>query len=309
MSDVPTPVPVLFLAGIGRSGTTLVERTLAEVDGITALGEVMHLWERGLGRGELCSCGEPFLECPFWSRVGREAFGGWDQVDTARIAWLKARVDRALKVPQLAIGRPTSFAREVDEYVDHYVRVYRAAQQITGGLLIDSSKQPSLAWCLRRTPAIDLKILHCVRDSRGVTHSWARTVARPEAVREADAEMPRYSPPLMSAYWLLHNAEAEALGRLVPLRRLRYEDFVSDPAGEVDTILDFLGVSAPAPHVRGSSVHLGSGHSCAGNPMRFRTGELDVVADEGWRAQQPTVQRRLVTSLTAPLLLRYGYLR
>lgn len=301
---------VLFLAGIGRSGTTLLERTLAEVDGVTALGEVMHLWERGLVRNELCACGRPFLECPFWSGVGRDAFGGWDRVDAERMAWLKTRVDRATKVPSVALVRSGSFARDVDEYADHFVRLYAAAAAATGGLVVDSSKQVSLAWCLtraHRAGSIDLRVVHCVRDPRGVAHSWGRQVARPEAVDEEHAAMPTYSPTAVSALWMLHNTEIEALGRRVPLLRLRYEDFVADPVTATRRVLDLAGVAAPATHVQEHRVLLGESHSCAGNPMRFTTGEIALVADEAWRREQPAAQRRLVTALTAPLLARYRY--
>ena len=62
---------VLYIAGWGRSGSTLLERLLAEVDGVTLLGEVVHLWERGVREDELCACGTAFSGCPFWSEVGR----------------------------------------------------------------------------------------------------------------------------------------------------------------------------------------------------------------------------------------------
>jgi len=51
---------VLFLAGLGRSGTTLLERALAELPGVQPLGEVIHLWERSVQGDELCGCGEAF---------------------------------------------------------------------------------------------------------------------------------------------------------------------------------------------------------------------------------------------------------
>ncbi|MCW2775635.1 MAG: sulfotransferase family protein [Nocardioides sp.] len=301
------PVRILFLAGIGRSGTTLLERTLAEVDGVTALGEVMHLWDRGLVRGERCACGEHFAACPFWHQVGERAFGGWDQVDPGRIADLKHRVDRATKVPAVASGRPRALARAVAEYVDHYARLYRAAAEITGGVLVDSSKQVSLAWCLQTRSDLDVRVVHCVRDSRGVAYSWSKEVDRPEAVSEEYGRMPRYSPRTVSSLWLLHNAEIEALRPRVPVLRLRYEDFVRDPVTTTRAVLDHAGVTATADHVRRGSVLLGSSHSCAGNPMRFRTGEVELVSDEAWRRSAPPRQARLVTAMTAPLLALYRY--
>ncbi len=306
MGTEPRPV-VLYLAGIGRSGTTLIEHTVAATHGVTALGETMHLWDRGLVRGELCGCGRKFKDCPFWSAVAEAGFGGWDNVDTDRMAYLKRRVDRASRVPAIAAGRPRSLDREVKEYVGQYERLYRAVQGLVGGVLVDSSKQVSLAWCLHRSEAIDLRVVHCVRDSRGVVSSWARKTIRPEAVSAEHKLMPKYSPAAISALWMLHNAEIEALGRRVPLVRLRYEDFVKDPEAATRKVLDLGGVQAPTDHIHGLSVHLGAAHSCSGNPVRFKTGEIALVPDERWRREMTERRRRVVSALTAPLLRRYGY--
>jgi hypothetical protein len=299
-------VPVLYLAGLGRSGTTLIERTLAETPGVTGLGEVMHLWERGLGRNELCGCGVPFASCPFWREVGARAFGGWERVDAERMTWLKGQVDRASRVPAIATSLSARFAALVEEYVATYTAIYRAVHDMLGGVVVDSSKQVSLAWALRRSPGLDVRVLHCVRDSRGVASSWARDVLRPESVDAEHAAMPRYSAGTVSLLWLLHNVEIEALGRGTPVLRVRYEDFVADPMTTTRAMLDFAGVSAEADHVHESFVELGPLHSCAGNPMRFRRGRIDLVADDRWRTQ-PASRRRLVTSVTAPLLAHYGY--
>ena len=38
---------ILFIAGIGRSGSTLLSRMLAQIDGFQAVGELHHLWQTG----------------------------------------------------------------------------------------------------------------------------------------------------------------------------------------------------------------------------------------------------------------------
>jgi hypothetical protein len=87
--------------------------------------------------------------------------------------------------------------------------------------------------------------------------------------------------------------------------RLRYQDFVADPARAVHEILDFLGEPR---HDAGISprrtVELGSDHTVAGNPLRFRRGELEVRLDEEWRTRMPRASRALVTALTLPMLAR-----
>lgn len=304
---------VLFLGGVGRSGTTLIERVLGEVPGVSPLGEVVHLWERGLERDERCGCGEAFSACPFWQAVGAAAFGGWHTVDPQRLRTLRARVDRARMVPRL-VRRPlpADLHADVQEYASYYARLYAAVASHTGdGVVIDSSKQVSLAFCLAHSPDIDLVVARCVRDSRGVAYSWTKHVSRPEAGVE-QTHMPRYSPMTVSLIWDLHNAEFPLLARLqVPLTTLRYEDFIRRPRQVASKLLGFAGVDVPEdgmPFLDDDGAWLQQpAHTVSGNPIRFQTGRLDFRHDDAWRRQFPVAQQRLVTAVTAASLRRYGY--
>ena len=102
----------MYVGGIGRSGSTLIERLIGQVPGACPVGELLYLYERGIAEGERCGCGQPFHQCPFWQQVGKAAFDGWDQVDASRIATLRSQVDRNRFIPSLAgrrVGRRASF--------------------------------------------------------------------------------------------------------------------------------------------------------------------------------------------------------
>lgn len=305
---------VLYLGGLGRSGTTVLERVLGEMSGACSVGELVYLWERGVLRDEPCGCGEPFSRCPFWVEVGNRAFGGWDPALAERMVALRSRVDRTRFIPgmllPLVAGRRR---RELAEFVANMLPVYRAISEVAGGaVVVDSSKHPSLAFCLRTTSAVDLRVVHVVRDSRGVAYSWTKEVRRPEADGGRYTLMVRYSPTKSALLWSAHNLLFALLGRLgVQTRRLRYEDFVTDPGSALEELGRFAGLPARAqdlPFLHGSSVTLSPSHTVSGNPMRFRTGEVPLRRDDAWRNQLPRERRWLVSALTAPLLARYGYL-
>ncbi|GAB3999827.1 hypothetical protein GCM10029992_29740 [Glycomyces albus] len=189
------PVRVVFIGGLGRSGTTLLERLLGQLPGVVPLGEITHLWERDLVGDEMCACGATFSYCEFWQRIGKAAFGSWEEVDVERLAALKATVDRTRHIPALASKKLASDQYKlVAEYASHFEKIYRAAAADTGArVVVDSSKHASLAYCLRWAPGIDLRIMHVVRDSRGVAYSWTKQVRRPES--PTGDQMTRYSPP------------------------------------------------------------------------------------------------------------------
>ncbi len=304
---------VLFLGGLGRSGTTLLERVLGELPGAVALGEIVHLWERSLVLDESCGCGEAFSRCPFWCQVGEVAFGGWSAVDPVRIGHLRAAVDRTRFIPRLA-RQPAGGDRggPLEEYLGYYRKVYAAAAEVSGAsVVIDSSKHPSLAFCLRGSPDIGLRVVHCVRDSRAVAYSWTKQVPRPEAGDPGEM-MTRYSPAKSALLWDSHNAVFALLGRLgTPILRVRYEDFVAQPRSSIRAIAGFAGIATndrALGFVGDRQVELSPGHTTSGNPMRFRTGVVPIRPDDAWRAALRPTYRRSVTALTLPMLARYGYL-
>ena len=67
---------VLFIAGTGRSGSTLLERALGVMPGYVNVGELVDLFRRVAAEDERCGCGERFSTCPFWREVGERLLWG-----------------------------------------------------------------------------------------------------------------------------------------------------------------------------------------------------------------------------------------
>lgn len=89
---------------------------------------------------------------------------------------------------------------------------------------------------------------------------------------------------------------------------LRYEDFVAEPQKAIGRVLGLLGEEgAPRPHVAEHEVELGVNHNVWGNPGRLKTGTVEIRPDREWAYDIKSGDRRLVSSLTFPLLARYGY--
>jgi len=302
-------VPVAFVGGMGRSGSTLISRVLGAVPGFVSVGELHYLWDQGVRANRLCGCGVAFLDCPFWTDVGTTAFGGWAELDAAGAQALRKRVARNRFVPLLARpGLSSAFARDLREYATLMGRVQRAIHEVSGGaVVVDTSKYPSSAYVLRHVPDTDVRVVHLIRSSYGVAYSWTKSVRRPDHERR----MARFPPARVAAEWTAYNAMYDGLAALgVPTLRLRYEDFVAEPRTQLRRIVEFLGRAAQDTDLgflSAEGVELPRDHSVAGNPMRFRSGPEPITLDEQWRSALPRGSRLVVGALTAPGLLRYGY--
>lgn len=302
---------VLFIGGLGRSGSTLIELLLNELPMTVAVGETIHLWERGVRNQERCGCGDAFDRCPHWQAVGQEAFGGWDNVDLDDVIGLRWSVDRSRRLASIAVsqrrGQPSADERR---YLYYLRRVLLASAKVTGSpeVLLESSKHLSTAALLALDDALDVRVLHLVRDPRGVAYSWTKNVPRPETDGEV---MPVYRPSRTAARWVSDNIGFELLSRQVPTLTMRYEDFLVSPASWLYQIIRLLGLEPSNDHLRflqGERATLTTPmHSVAGNPLRFGANEITLRLDDAWRHELPTADRRIVSALTAPLRAAYRY--
>jgi hypothetical protein len=97
-------------------------------------------------------------------------------------------------------------------------------------------------------------------------------------------------------------------GWRVPLPRVRYEDFAAEPARRFDEVAAWAGVEQRTrPFVDANTVSLSPTHTAMGNPNRVTRGAVQVLPDMAWRTELPEREKSVVTAITGPLLLRYGY--
>lgn len=318
---------MLFTGGLGRSGSTLVEKLINELPATFSVGETVHLWERGVRDRERCGCGEAFNDCAHWQAVGKEAFGGWDQVDVDRMIDLRWAEDRSRRLPQiLRAVRSGSLSEAQLEYLDGMRSVLTAAARVAAAerstpeqpvsasdvVILDSSKHLSTAALLACDPALDVRVLHLLRDPRGVAYSWMKTVERPETDGEI---MPQYSAKRTAGRWVTDNVGFDALAALgVPTLQLRYEDVLAAPQDRLLDIARFADAIDPATtsldFIDGNTAHLSTSmHSIAGNPLRFGGDDVVLRLDDAWQTKLPAADRRTVELITRPVLGRFGYTR
>jgi hypothetical protein len=304
------PVRVLFVGGMPRSGTTLLDLMLGQLPGHCDIGELFYMWQAGPKRDQLCACGETFSHCPFWTQVGERGFGGWRNVDVDRVLELQRRLDSTSAELRSRLLPASRDRQATEEYLAVLRRLYAAIAEVSGArVVVDSTKRPSTAWLLTRAEGIDLRVVHLVRDPRGVVNSWNREVALPANAGPRD-HLKRRSPRQILRRWLTVNLMIGALRRKVPLVRLRYEDLVADPAPQLREVLRLVDepVTADAlAFVHDGAITTGGSHAAAGGRVRLERGRLELRADERWREQLPPRLQRTVRWVAGPLMRHYGY--
>lgn len=288
---------VLFIGGMSRSGSTIIESSLeSAVGGAFGLGEVRHLWGRGLSAGERCACGQDVPRCPFWAGVVDEL--GVSEVGAAHVEKMRRDADRY---------RAVAWRRDRTVPYDQWLAtLYRVIQDRSGAsVLLDSSKSVghlAALWRLEGRQEIRLRFLHLVRDPRGVAFSMGNPKGRPDA---NGTMMFSSSPTRTASDWLVVEA---ALGMMKRRLRgeilqatLRYEDWAQLPREQEDLVLAALGLSNRQS--RGQYER----HGLAGNPIRFDASQTPVAADNRWRTGLDRRQRFGVVMVAWPGMLGHRY--
>ncbi len=308
------PIRVVYVMGAGRSGSTVLDTILNNHEDVLGVGELVHLFIEGSASKENCSCGEARDTCAIWSSVRErwsELTGLSSITEHERLMTKFTRVQR-LAIPEwhrLRAGNPDP---DFAECLKQTHATYQAIAEATGKrVIIESSKNPLRAKLLCLTPGLDVRLVHLVRDARGV--AWSRMKPFAKSKEGGVPQDIRPKPIHISAgYWLFMNFLSEQVRKSFPDQpstRIHYEDFVSDPAQALKEIGEVAGLdySSVANRLLAGDP-MAPGHLYAGNRVRT-AGPIKLRSDMAWAEKLTRGQKRLTWLLAGYKLRQYGYER
>ena len=302
-----TKPQVIYVAGAGHSGSTVLDIALGNHAEITSVGELHKLHRSGWRTADnrRCSCSRAVHQCPFWSgvRASWESRIGGERLE--EYIRLQRRYESSFRCWPRLVRDSKSGSTAFREYLDMTAALVEAITEVSGKPAIaDSSKKPSRPYALAHSDRVELKVLHLIRDGRGVV--WSQMKPRRKDVEggipEDHAAAPSWST---TTRWALRNLECDWLARrLGPERvcRISYEHALAEIGRFIGRDLSELG-DALASGTEMEVVHL-----VAGNALRMGGGMvLRPVSD--WTAKLPDHDRRVFWLLAGWLARRYGYSR
>lgn len=306
---------LVYVASIGRSGSTLLELLLGAHSQVATIGE-LHLWPheiRATGRQLPCGCGKALLECSFWDEVrGRvdPLTAPPPRIDAFREAHTAGRTLRLDRLRDFLPRSPGSgtapIPADIATYADNNDRVYRGfldhTREVTGTRprwLVDSSKDPYRLLWLLRSGRFDLTVVHVVRDPRGFVNS-ERTNA------PVDGFALLRLAARKSGAWVAVNRMVRRCGRLAPPGRyllVSYERLARDPRSVMTDLCAGIGCGFEEGVLDGLRAE--RFHAIGGNPMRH--GRREIRLDEAWRTGLSPAAQRLTQLVTAGHRRPFGY--
>ncbi|MGB3716899.1 MAG: sulfotransferase domain-containing protein [Candidatus Promineifilaceae bacterium] len=303
---------VLYIAGSGRSGSTILGNLLGQIEGFVHVGEIYFIWSHGLIHNHLCGCGLPVQECAMWKDVFDDAYGGLDQVNPQdMIGRYKQYVGSRHQPPPLTLAKNRLRTKDAEDYIASLRELYQAIQSVNEAkVIVDGSKLHTQLLALSMMKDIELHMLHLVRDPRGVVFSWQRK-KRYIGVGKREF-MDRFGAWRSSFKWNVRNIYVSVVARqsAIQYHLLRYEDFIENPRAAICQILEWIDEKSDLLFISDQKkVELSvPQHAIHGNPVRLQAvKKVTLRVDDEWKTGLETKDKVLATLLTLPLLRKYGY--
>lgn len=290
---------VLLIAGVGKSGSTLLGALLGQIPGYLNIGEVISL-EHAWQSDHTCGCGASITDCQFWGPILQESIGSLDKLDIRQ--WCDLHT-KTLLAPSTILRKlaPESSDLEFPQLSSVYASLLRRRP---GHVIVDGSKSYRYAQVLSRNPRINLRIVHLLRDPRAVEYSKARLLS------DGHWKFSKGTTFRNTIQWMSLNLLLEGMrvANRIPYYRLRYEDLVHSPAATVSQLTAWTTGDAINLDIDSDGgIFFQENHTLGGSDVRMRTGRVVLSRRDDWVAGLALSKRRLVTLVTWPLLLRYGY--
>jgi hypothetical protein len=317
MSDEPPKINLIYVASIGRSGTTLFETMLGAHSQVETIGEV-HLWPHEILQGGVRPCGSGLYvqECPFWQEMRSRVAPlqqSPPQIHHFREQHNAGRTLRLKRLRDFTSGSlPGKTTRTIATYAENNYALFSAfldlVEDHTGTRpkwVVDASKDPYRLLWLLRSGRFNLKVFHLVKHPYGFAYSVTRNWIEQTGWRSHLARL--YYTTRQSGAWVTQNLLFSLIARnhLVDAdyELIRYEDLATHPQATFRRACARVGL--PYQEAAVSDWRSGSQFTIAGNPMRYE--DRDIELDERWKHHLPLSSRILTSLITALSKSSYHY--
>lgn len=231
---------ILYIAGYGRSGSTILDIVLSNHSDILGVGEVTFLLNDWGDPNRCCSCGESYAECEFW----KDLFQG--KAPSHHLTHTIRKLEKQSYVLRVIWGLINRKDRQI--YQSYHDGLFDYIEDHGGEkIIIDSSKSARHAlgrfMALIKLTRHNVYVLHLVRNGLAVLES--QMVTGDNWALEGYRSMPKFSGLRIVLGWVKTNFLVSMLKTLLGSKRyvrIRYEDFIAEPIAVLRKLDDFLGI-------------------------------------------------------------------
>ena len=299
---------ILYVAGYGRSGSTLLCAVLGGNDHSAPVGEFKSLFTY-YSEGRTCACGKKLSECGFWHAVMIDFKNRLPEISLEEAADVTMRMDSFRNWLSL---RHRNTDLEKSYSIIWQTLIDCVCDRSGCNVIVDASKSASAA-CNRvavLSRVIEVQHVHLVRDPRSVMSSMVAAQVR-RLKRHGIKPVPmRGVRTLLS--WIATNSYIELmhLFRLQPVHsRVSYERLTNTPVKCMDQLENDLDLEVKNLKTKLSDGALfKAGHIFSGDFQRLH-GDYAIRSEAPKWPDQLSLVQKVLAYITFPIGRFYGFFK
>lgn len=272
---------LVYILSPARAGSTLLTYLLSNHHEIATVGE---LKATAMGNIDeyICSCGEPILECGFWSKVTHgmkekgcdfdvSNFGTHYQFHKLPCSKMiggtvKGKVYETIR--DLYLGTSSECKTRIDAVTRNNKEIINTICEIQNkSIFLDDSKSPIRLKHLIKADIWDIYVINLIRDGRGVVTSYMKTTNY--TITKAVSEWRHICNEIDNVLVLVKPSN---------VCKIHYEDICNNVDSSLNQLCSFIGCEP----FENSQVLDKTNRHILGNSMRLKS-TTEITLDERWR--------------------------
>ena len=222
---------ILFIAGAGRSGSTLLDITLGNMKGCFSLGELNFLVENGIIKNEFCSCGTKVLDCSFWKKI----ISKWNykrKLSNETFVNVQYKLLRNKRFLINIFTKPKYYEEYLHDTEKLYEIIFKESKH---NILIDSSKNGNYIKILKRIN-YEFEIIHLKRSFLG-RYKSTRKHLKIDPIRGVEKEIKPMGLFYSFVTWAFDNFTVSFYSLGLKKTKIYYHDFIENPENVVSKLI------------------------------------------------------------------------
>lgn len=287
-------IKIIYIVGIGRSGSTILDLIIGNNDGCLSCGEITNIFKDAFIKNQICSCGQVAINCDYWQSIKKEWLSR-NSLDVEEFITLIYRYEKNGIVPWLRyyFNRFLFKTRDFRLYLQGTNKFINLMSTINNKyIIIDSSKRVLRFKVLQSHCGFDVFPIHLIRDLKGI---MASEVSNIESTIQKQViflkTIIRYVVVNMQIKFVLSN---------VPHKTLLYESLLENPQEELNEIgkLCQINTSESIGKIVNQEV-MNFRHLISGSHIRTQSNIiLQKNPSEKWKKYLPKFYATVADSIT-----------
>lgn len=286
---------IIYIMGDGRSGSTILSIILGNHPDIASVGE-LHRWAEF--QGQTKPGDEKKENKSFWRAVQQQFYINESAPNFDSLVALQENIEAYQQFFKVLLVRDTQMQKQYHSFLE---QLFSSIAEVSERrFVVDETKRPGRAYELLRSQHMETRVIHLVRDPRGVVWSQLKTNVEHKTKHPLKTIMHYNIKNFMSLFVRWLNPKGSVL-------QVRYEDLIIDPEETLTRIGKFINCSMePVIKMVGAQEDFWVPNLIDGNRIRKKD-YVKLHFDIEWQRKLSKTWKLTTVLLTLPLFLGFGY--